>query len=168
MLDVSLFRDRRFSAASGAVAVTFFALAGFIFLITQYFQVVRAYTPLSTGARILPVAGSIAVASLIGGFLAPRIGTRAVVTTGLACFGTATAWIAATVDVSTPYWSTIVPQMMFMGAGMGLISTPATESIMLVLPPARAGVGSAVNDATRELGSTLGVAVIGSLFSSVF
>src|SRR6185436_7274700 len=52
--------------------------------------------------------------------------------------------------------------------GMGLISTPATESIMLVLPPARAGVGSAVNDATRELGSTLGVAVVGSLFSSVF
>ena len=58
--------------------------------------------------------------------------------------------------------------MVLMGLGMGLISTPATESIMLVLPPARAGVGSAVNDATRELGSTLGVAVVGSLFSSVF
>jgi hypothetical protein len=55
-----------------------------------------------------------------------------------------------------------------LGLGMGLISTPATESIMLVHPPARAGVGSAVNDATRELGATLGVAVIGSVFSSVF
>jgi hypothetical protein len=58
--------------------------------------------------------------------------------------------------------------MVLMGLGMGLVSTPATESIMLVLPPARAGVGSAVNDATRELGSTLGVAVVGSVFSSVF
>jgi len=168
MLDVRLFADRRFSAASGAVTVTFFALSGFIFLITQYFQVVRDFGPLSTGARILPVAMSIAVASVVGGILAPRVGTRAVVVTGLTFFGTAMAWIALSVEVDTSYWATIVPQMVLMGLGMGLISTPATESIMLVLPPARAGVGSAVNDATRELGATLGVAVIGSVFSSVF
>ncbi len=168
MLDVRLFADRRFSAASGAVTVTFFALAGFIFLITQYFQVVRDFGPLSTGARILPVAISIAIASVVGGILAPRVGTRAVVVTGLLFFGTAMAWIAWSVEVDTSYWATIVPQMVLMGLGMGLISTPATESIMLVLPPGRAGVGSAVNDATRELGATLGVAVIGSVFSSVF
>jgi len=168
MLDVRLFTDRRFSAASGAVAVTFFALAGFIFLITQYFQVVRGFSPLSTGTRILPVALAIAVASIAGGILAPRVGTRSVVVTGLLSFGAAMAWIAGSVGVDTAYWSIIVPQMVLMGLGMGLISTPATESIMLVLPPARAGVGSAVNDATRELGSTLGVAVIGSVFSSVF
>ncbi|MEZ0577650.1 MFS transporter [Nocardioides sp. MH1] len=168
MLDVRLFADRRFSAASGAVTVTFFALSGFIFLITQYFQVVRDFGPLATGARILPVAISIAVASVAGGILAPRVGTRAVVVTGLVSFGTAMAWIASSVEVDTSYAATIVPQMVLMGLGMGLISTPATESIMLVLPPARAGVGSAVNDATRELGATLGVAVIGSVFSSVF
>ncbi len=167
MLDVRLFADRRFSAASGAVTVTFFALAGFIFLITQYFQLVRGYDALSTGARILPVAISIAAASVAGGQLAPRLGTRAVVTTGMLLFGSAMAWIS-TVQVDTGYWSTVVPQMVLMGLGMGLISTPATESIMLVLPPARAGVGSAVNDATRELGSTLGVAVVGSLFSSAY
>jgi EmrB/QacA subfamily drug resistance transporter len=167
MLDVRLFTDRRFSAASGAVMITFFSLAGFIFLITQYFQLVRGYGPLSTGARILPVAISIAIASVAGGLLAPRIGTRVVVTTGLLMFGSAMAWVS-TAEVGTDYWSVIVPQMVLMGLGMGLISTPATESIMLVLPPARAGVGSAVNDATRELGSTLGVAVVGSLFSSVY
>jgi EmrB/QacA subfamily drug resistance transporter len=167
MLDVSLFRDRRFSAASGAVTVTFFALFGFIFLITQYFQFIRGYGALSTGARILPVAISIAAASVIGAFLAPRIGTRAVVTTGLVSFASAFLWIS-TVAVDAPYASVIVPQMILMGIGMGLISTPATESILLVLPPARAGVGSAVNDATRELGGTLGVAVVGSIFSSVY
>lgn len=168
MLDIRLFADRRFSAASGAVTVIFFALAGFIFLITQYFQVLREFGPLSTGARILPVAVSLAVASIVGGLLAPRLGTRVVVVTGLVCFGTAMAWVAVSVDADTLYWSTIVPQMLLMGAGIGLVSTPATESIMLVLPPARAGVGSAVNDATRELGSTLGVAIVGSVFSSVF
>jgi EmrB/QacA subfamily drug resistance transporter len=167
MLDVSLFRDRRFSAASGAVTVTFFALFGFIFLITQYFQFIRGYGALSTGARILPVAISIAVASVIGANLAPRIGTKAVVTTGLVSFASAFLWIS-TVAIDAPYSTVIVPQMVLMGLGMGLISTPATESILLVLPPARAGVGSAVNDATRELGGTLGVAVVGSLFSSVY
>jgi EmrB/QacA subfamily drug resistance transporter len=167
MLDVTLFRDRRFSAASGAVTITFFALFGFIFLITQYFQFVRGYGALSTGARILPVALSIAVASVVGAMLAPRIGTRIVVTTGLVLFGTAFLWIS-TSTVDTSYAAVIVPQMVMMGLGMGLISTPATESILLVLPPARAGVGSAVNDATRELGGTLGVAVVGSVFSSVF
>jgi EmrB/QacA subfamily drug resistance transporter len=167
MLDVTLFRDRRFSAASGAVTITFFALFGFIFLITQYFQFVRDYGTLSTGARILPVAVSIAVASVVGAALAPRIGTRSVVTTGLVLFGSAFLWIA-NVAVDASYASVIVPQMVLMGLGMGLISTPATESILLVLPPARAGVGSAVNDATRELGGTLGVAVVGSVFSSVY
>jgi EmrB/QacA subfamily drug resistance transporter len=167
MLDVTLFSDRRFSAASGAVTITFFALFGFIFLVTQYFQFVRGYGALSTGARILPVALSIAVASVVGAALAPRIGTKVVVTTGLLLFGASFLWIS-TSTVSTPYVSVIVPQMVMMGLGMGLISTPATESILLVLPPARAGVGSAVNDATRELGGTLGVAVVGSVFSSVF
>jgi hypothetical protein len=168
MLDVRLFTDRRFSAASASVTVTFFSLSGFIFLITQYFQVLRGFSPLSTGARILPVALSIAVGSVVGGLLAPRVGTRAVVVSGLVSFGTAMAWIAGSLDTATPYWTTIVAQMLLMGLGIGLVSTPATESIMLVLPPARAGIGSAVNDATRELGSTLGVAVVGSLFSSIF
>jgi EmrB/QacA subfamily drug resistance transporter len=168
MLDVRLFTDRRFSAASGAVTVTFFALSGFIFLITQYFQVVREFGPLSTGARILPVALSIAAASVAGGLLGPRLGTRAVVVTGLVSFGTAMAWIAGSAAANTAYWTTIMPQMVLMGVGMGLISTSATESIMRVLPPSRAGAGSAVNDATRELGATLGVAVVGSVFSSVF
>jgi predicted MFS family arabinose efflux permease len=167
MLDLSLFKDRRFSAASGAVTVTFFALFGFIFLITQYFQFVRGYGALSTGARILPVALSIAVASVVGALLAPRIGTKTVVTGGLLLFGASFLWIS-TVAVDASYAAVIVPQMVMMGLGMGFISTPATESILLVLPPARAGVGSAVNDATRELGGTLGVAVVGSVFSSVY
>ena len=167
MLDVTLFRDRRFSAACASVTIAFFALFGFIFLITQFFQFVRDYSALQTGVRILPVALSIAVASIAGANLAPRVGTKVVVATGLAGLGASFVWVS-TIDVDVSYATTVVPQMVLMGLGLGLITTPATESIMQVLPPARAGVGSAVNDATRELGGTLGVAVVGSIFSSLY
>jgi EmrB/QacA subfamily drug resistance transporter len=166
MLDVTLFKTPAFSAASGSVTVAFFALFGFIFLITQYFQFIRGYGTLSTGVRILPVALMIAVGSVVGALLAGRIGTRAVVVSGLVLFGTSFAWIAGSTTFM-PY-SVIVAQMVLMGLGLGLTTAPATESILSVLPPAKAGVGSAVNDATREAGGTLGVAIIGSIFTSIY
>ena len=166
MLDVSLFRTPAFSAASGSVTLAFFALFGFIFLITQYMQFIRGWGTLSTGVRILPVAGAIAVGSLIGPILAGRTGTRAVVTTGLLLFGGAFAWIS--VSPTFVSYGAIVGQMVLMGAGLGLTTAPATESILSVLPPAKTGVGSAVNDATRETGGTLGVAVVGSVFTTAY
>jgi EmrB/QacA subfamily drug resistance transporter len=166
MLDVSLFKTPAFSAASASVTVAFFALFGFIFVITQYFQFVRRYGPLSTGVRILPVALTIAVGSVLGARLAARVGTRVLVVTGLVLLGTSFAWIATTTTYA-PY-TTLVAQMVLMGTGLGLTTAPATESILNVLPPAKAGVGSAVNDATREAGGTLGVAVIGSVFTSMY
>jgi EmrB/QacA subfamily drug resistance transporter len=166
MLDVGLFRQRAFSGASGAVSVAFFALFGFIFLITQYMQFVRGWGTLSTGARILPVAISIGVASVAGARLAGRLGTRAIVVSGLLLFGSAFLWISQA-GAATPY-GVIVVQMVMMGTGLGLTSAPATESILSVLPPAKAGVGSAVNDATREAGGTLGVAIIGSVYTSIY
>jgi EmrB/QacA subfamily drug resistance transporter len=166
MIDVSLFRTPAFSAASASVTVAFFALAGFVFLVTQYFQFMRGYGTLSTGVRILPVATTIAIGSVVGVMLAGRIGTRVVVTTGLLSLGWAYAWIALS-PIDTPY-THIVGQMVFMGLGLGLTTAPATESILSVLPAAKAGVGSAVNDATREVGATLGVAVLGSIFTGLF
>lgn len=167
MIDVSLFLDRRFSAACGAVTIAFFGLFGFIFLITQYFQFIQDLSPLQTGLRFLPVALALALASVAGGLLAPRIGTKLVVTPGLVLLGLGFLWVSD-ISADAPYLSVVVPQMLLLGSGIGLISTPATESILRVLPPARAGVGSAVNDATRELGGTLGVAVVGSLFASQY
>lgn len=167
MIDVTLFLDRRFSAASATVTIAFFALFGFVFLITQFFQFVRGYTALETGVRFLPVAFSIAAASIAGGQLAHRFGTKALVAPGMALMGAGFLWIS-TVPADVSYASVVVPQMVMLGLGLGLVSTPATESIMRVLPPSRAGVGSAVNDATRELGGTLGVAIVGSVFASQY
>jgi EmrB/QacA subfamily drug resistance transporter len=166
MIDVSLFRRPAFSAASGSVTVAFFALFGFIFLVTQYFQFIRGYGSLSTGARILPVAITIALGSVIGVTLAARIGTRVVVMAGLLLLAASFGWISVS-PTFMPYTS-IVGQMVLMGFGLGMTTAPATESILSVLPPAKAGVGSAVNDATREAGGTLGVAVLGSIFTSLY
>ncbi|GAA2057246.1 MFS transporter [Williamsia deligens] len=166
MLDVRLFTNLRFTAASGAVTSAFFALFGFIFLVTQYFQSVRDYGALETGVRMLPVAGSIAVASILGPRIAVAIGSKVVVALGLVSLSAAFGW-ASTLSTDTSYWI-VVGQMVFLGAGIGLTSTPATEAIMGVVSPDKAGMGSAVNDATRELGGTLGVAVIGSVALSVY
>ena len=166
MMDVTLFKNPRFTAASGSITIGFFVLAGFTFLITQYFQFVKAYTPFGTGLRVLPVALSIAVASVVGTRLAVSIGNKAVVATGLALWGGAVLWIS-TVSASTPYY-VIVAQMIMGGGGLGLITAPATEAIMGAVPKEKAGVGSAVNDATRLFGAALGVAVIGSIAASLY
>jgi EmrB/QacA subfamily drug resistance transporter len=167
MLDVRLFRNMRFSAASGAVTVSFFTLFGFIFLITQYMQFVRGYDPLSTGVRLLPVALSVGIGSVAGTALAVRLGTKLIVTAGLVAMAAFYAWVAATASATLPY-GIIAGQMVVCGLGLGLTSAPATESIMGAISRRKAGVGSAVNDSTRLVGGTLGVAVIGSVYASVY
>jgi EmrB/QacA subfamily drug resistance transporter len=166
MLDVGLFRNLRFSAASGAVTISFFSLMGFIFLVTLYFQFLKGYTPFSTGVRLLPVATLTGITSVLGTRLAVRSGTKLVVAAGLVSLAAGLAW-TATASASTTYL-TIAGQMVLIGSGIGLTSAPATESIMGAVPRAKAGVGSAVNDATRILGGTLGVAVIGSIYASLY
>ena len=166
MLDVSLFRNPRFSAASGAVTVSFFTLFGFIFIITQYFQFIRGYSALSAGVHLLPVAASVAVASVLGTRVAVRLGTKLVVAAGLVMVAGFYVWVST--STATTAYATIAAQMVLYGTGMGLTSAPATESIMGAVPRGKAGVGSAVNDTTRLLGGTLGVAVLGSVFASVY
>jgi EmrB/QacA subfamily drug resistance transporter len=167
MLDVRLFRNLRFSAASGAVTVSFFALFGFIFLITQYMQFVRGYGPLSTGVRLLPVALSVGAGSVAGTALAVRAGTKLIVTIGLVAMAAFYVWVAASTSATLSY-GVIAVQMVLFGLGIGLTSAPATESIMGAVSRRQAGVGSAVNDSTRLAGGTLGVAVIGSVYASVY
>ena len=166
MLDLSLFRNPRFTAASASVAISFFALSGFIFLVTQMFQFLKGYGPLSTGVRLLPVASFVAISSILGTKLAVRFGTKLIVASGLFLMAAFYLWVT-TASVTTGY-GTIAAQMVVLGTGMGLTSAPATEAIMGVVPKAKAGVGSAVNDATRLLGGTLGVAVIGSVYASLY
>jgi EmrB/QacA subfamily drug resistance transporter len=166
MLDVGLFRNPRFTAASGSVTIAFFALFGFIFLITQYFQFFKGYGPLSTGLHLLPVATCVGISSVLGTKLAVRFSTKLIVALGLMLMAVFYAWVSSA-SANTSYL-TIALQMVIFGTGMGFTSAPATEAIMGVVPRHKAGVGSAVNDATRLLGGTLGVAIIGSVYASLY
>lgn len=117
--------------------------------------------------RTLPVALAIAVSSGVGPALAIRIGNKAVVATGLLLVGAGYTWVALAQTATTSY-GVIVLQMLLLGTGMGLSTAPATEAILTVVPADQVGVGSAVNDATRLVGGTLGVAVIGSVYASLY
>jgi MFS family permease len=144
----------------------FFALFGFLFLSTQYLQFVLGYSPSAAGLRMLPYAGAMIVAAPLSSKLVARFGTKRVVTAGMLTFAIGLA-TAATLT-STSGYSRLGLAMLFMGVGMGLAGAPATESIMGALPRDRAGIGSAVNDTTRELGGALGVAIVGSIMTSLY
>ena len=166
LLDLEVFRNPRFSAASAAITLVSFALFGFIFMATQYLQFVLGYSALAAGVHTLPFAGAAMVTAPASAKLAERFGTKRLVSLGLLSFALGLT-IAATSGVHTGY-TRIWIAMVFMGGGMGLAQAPATESIMGSLPKEKAGVGSAVNDTTRELGGALGVAVIGSIMASLY
>jgi EmrB/QacA subfamily drug resistance transporter len=165
LLDVRLFKDPRFTAASSTITVLFFALFGFLFLSTQYLQFVLGYSPSAAGVRVLPYAGAMIVCAPLSSRLVASLGTKRVATAGMLLFAAGLA-VAASISTSSGYGRLAVA-FLLMGAGMGLAGAPATESIMGSLPPERANIGSAVNDTTRELGGALGVAVVGSIASSL-
>jgi EmrB/QacA subfamily drug resistance transporter len=166
MMDVRLFQNGRFTAASIGTALVFFALFGSLFFLTQYLQFVLGYGTLEVGVRLIPVAGALVVGAPLSARLVERIGTKAVVTGGLVLVG-AGLLLLATASPASGY-SLVISSLVVLGLGMGMTMAPATEAIMGALPRARAGVGSAVSTTVRQVGGVLGVAVLGSLLSSVY
>lgn len=167
VLDMRLFRNRRFSLPALAIAVGYFSMFGFLFLITQYFQGVREYSPLEFGIASLPFAFSVAIGAPIATLLAQRLGTTPVIVFGLLLTGLG-LYLGGQVTVDSGYLTGVLPAMVSMALGLAIVQGPATESIMSSLPLNEAGAGSAVNDTTREFGGTLGVAVLGSIVASYY
>jgi fucose permease len=143
-----------------------FALFGSLFALTQYLQLVVGYSPLSAGLRALPFAAGVMALAPVSSVLVRSVGARVIIPLGLTAMS-AGLLVLAQVDATSGY-GVIALGIAIMGVGMGLILAPAGESIMSVLPPEQAGVGSAVNDTVQELGGALGVAVIGSIVSASF
>jgi EmrB/QacA subfamily drug resistance transporter len=166
LIDVRVFRHRAFSAASSAIGLTFLALFGSLFALTQYLQLVHGYSPLSAGVRALPFAAAVMVTAPISSRLVARLGIRLIVPTGLAAMGG--GLLMLTQVTPTTSYTFLAIGVAIMGAGMGLVMAPAGESIMSVLPAEQYGAGSAVNDTVQELGGSLGIAVIGSIVASSF
>jgi EmrB/QacA subfamily drug resistance transporter len=166
MLDLAFFRNPRFTAANTAITLTFFAMFGSLFLMTQYWQFVHGYSALQAGVRIVPYALTMMVTAPMSARLVERLGTKRVVTIGLLTVSLALLALS-TIHADSSY-PRVIANMCVMALGMALTMAPATESVMGSLPRSKAGVGSAVNDTTRQVGGALGVAIIGSLVASVY
>jgi MFS transporter, DHA2 family, integral membrane protein len=166
MLPLAFFRDVRFSVGTGVITFAFFAMFGFFFLFTQYLQFVRGYSPLNAGVATLPLAGTLILVSPRSAALAERFGAGRVIAVGFALLLCGFS-VLASVTPDAPYLE-LAGALVLLGAGMGITVAPATGGIMASVPLSRAGIGSAVNDTTRELGGALGIAVLGSIVSSAY
>ena len=163
-----VFAIPRFSGSAISISVAFFCLFGFIFLITQYFQFVKGYSTLSAGVHTLPFAIVAAVVTPLAAVVALRVGSRAVVTMGLLLMGAGLLVAAFNSMPSTDYWGPIMLSMVLLALGLSSITAPTAEGVMGSVPDEQRGAAAGVNNTTRELGGTLGVAVFGSIFASSY
>jgi Na+/melibiose symporter-like transporter len=166
MLDIRFFRNPRFSAASGAITLTYMSLFGVIFLLTQYLQSVLDYSAVEAGAVFIPMAALMVVFAPRSPKLVARFGSKLVVAGGMAMAAVSLILMLA-YDQNTSVLVVILVTVP-LGIGLAHVMAPATDSIMGSLPRAKAGVGSAMNDTTRQVGGAIGVALLGSIVSSHF
>ena len=166
MIDIEVFRNLRFSAASLSVMLVFFGLMGTVFMLTTYLQTVLGYSALDAGIRMLPVAVGLIVGSRLAVTVAEAWGSKVAVAGGLVIVAGGLE-ILSRADLDSGY-TLVATALGVLGLGIGLAMTPATEAIMGALPKEKAGAGSAMNDVLRELGGTLGVAVLGTLLAGTY
>jgi EmrB/QacA subfamily drug resistance transporter len=165
MLPPALFRSRPFNAANGLSFAMFFGAFGAIFLMSQYFQAAQGLGPFEAGARTLPWTAMPMLVAPIAGVLATKVGTRPVMTAGLALQALGIAWMALVLDASTPFVELIGP-FAITGIGMALVFPTAPEAVLAAVRPAEAGKASGATNAIREIGAVLGVAVLASVFAA--
>jgi EmrB/QacA subfamily drug resistance transporter len=166
MLNLSFLRNRRFSVASMAISLASFALFGASFAATQFLQDVHGYSALEAGAAMVPLAFGLMVGAASSVKLVARLGTTRVVVLGLVGLAGALT-VSLTWSADMPYWQ-LGLWFFAVAMSMGLIMSPATDSVMGSVPADKSGVASAMNDVTREVGGALGTAVIGSLIASLY
>ncbi len=163
MLDPAYFRNRLFTLGAVTITLVFFGLLGMFFLITQYFQFAQGHTPMDAGFRVLPLACTMMILAPRSPAITQRIGARATISGGMLLTAVGLGAMAALTPAS-PYWLLVVP-LITLAIGLSLLMPPSTHAIVTSLPPHKAGVGSAVNDTTRELGASIGIGVLGTLLA---
>jgi EmrB/QacA subfamily drug resistance transporter len=164
MLPMRLFRDRAFSAANGASLFMYFGMFGSIFLLTQFFQTAQGYSPFEAGLRVLPWTAMPMFVAPIAGALSDRIGGRPFMALGLGLQAAGLAWIAAVSEPTVGYESLVGP-FILSGIGMGMFFAPVANVVLSAVRPQEEGKASGANNAIREVGGVLGVAVLASIFS---
>ncbi len=163
MLDPAYFRNRVFSLGSMTVILTFFALYGTFFILTQYFQFAQGHSPLGAALRTLPPSAVVLLLAPRAPAVVARFGARAAISAGLVIVAIGVAMLGM-LGTASPYWLTAIA-LVVLAIGLALIMPTATHAIVSSLPVHKSGVGSAVNDTTREAGGAIGVALLGTLVS---
>jgi predicted MFS family arabinose efflux permease len=166
MLELSLFRDARFTAGAGAIAVAFFALFAVIFGLTQYLQAVLGLSALEAGTAMVTVAIGVPIGAQMSIRAVAHLGTARVVAGALVALGALLATLVAWTP-DTPVW-VVSLTLLVTAMAMANVMAPATDAVMGAVPEAKAGVGSAMNDLLRQLGGALGVAILGSIMNTVY
>nr|WSZ15250.1 MFS transporter [Streptomyces canus] len=165
MLPMRLFRSRAFSGTNAASLLMFLGMFGSIFLLSQYMQGVLGYSPTEAGLRMLPWTGMPMLVAPIAGIVSDRIGGRPVVATGLFLQAAGLAYMASVVTVDASYAAQL-PGLILSGIGMALFFAPASNLVMSSVRSEEQGIASGANNALREVGGALGIAVMASIFSS--
>lgn len=165
MLPMRLFRSRAFSAINAASLLMFVGMFGSIFLLSQFLQGVVGYSPTEAGLRMLPWTGMPMIVAPIAGYLSDRIGGRPVITGGLALQAVGLGWFALIVAPDVSYAAQL-PALIISGIGMALYFAPAANLVMSSVRPSEQGIASGANNALREVGGALGVAILASVFSA--
>jgi len=165
MLPLRLFRSRAFSAVNVAALLMSFGMFGSVFLLSQFLQTAMGYSPLAAGLRTLPWTAMPVLVAPIAGPLSDRIGGKPLLAAGLALQTAGLAWIAVLTSTSVTYTS-LIPAFILSGIGMGLFFVPVATVVFGSVGPDEQGVASGANNSFRELGGTMGVAVLGSVFSA--
>lgn len=166
LLDPRLFTNRKLAAGSLSILIQFFAFFGFTFVSLQYLQGVRGYSPIIAALAVLPLTAAMMPTARVTSAAVSRFGARAVCVSGLILVAAGLVVISR-VGTGTPYWL-LLAGLVPLGIGMGAAMTPATSAITEALPQAQQGVGSALNDLSREVGGALGTAVLGSIVTAVY
>jgi hypothetical protein len=165
MLNLSFFRAPRFSAATSSLSLGVFGLFGALFVQTQFLQFDLHLSAIEAGVRILPIAAVVAVAAPLSTFIVRAIGSKATASIGLLAIAGGLLEISQASSPTTTY-AQVVPGMLLIGLGAGLVMPTATDAVIGSVPPGDAGVGSATNGVAIQVGGALGVAVIGSVLST--
>ena len=165
MLPLKLFRGRGFPLINLSAMLMSFGMFGSIFFLAQFLQTVQGYSPLASGLRVLPWTAMPMVVAPIAGILSDRIGGRAIVGTGLALQAAGLAWIAA-VTTTTVSYSQLIGAFIISGIGMSLFFAPIANLVLGSVRREQEGLASGVNNAIRELGGVLGIAVMGAVFAA--
>jgi EmrB/QacA subfamily drug resistance transporter len=166
MLDIRYFRKPAFAVGTGGMMLVFLSMYGVMFLLTQYFQIILGFSALGAALRLLPMAPIMIIVAPLTPRLSARFGANKTVAAGMVLIAIGLGMYRA-IGVDTSTWYVMVC-LVPMTSGMALSMSPMTAAIMSAVPPRRAGAGSAMNDATRELGAAFGIAVMGSIATSQY